>query len=840
MQHEKLSQQYKHVLKQAYINALKSGDDEVTNRHVFMVLKSAKGSIAFELMHKLGLVSLAPVDSDGQDRVAGSCVNIKNINLSMETKAIIRHSVFIAASKGHRYVGTEHLLLSLVDYDKHLVIRLLGKDERSLRDLLYQLEAVMRNTGKFDDIISGFVSDDSDEGETVVPETAKKSGRLRRGQGSRERMLDYFSTDITDVDFQNKINPVIGREDEIERIIQILARRDKNNPVLIGEPGVGKTAIVEGLAKRIVEGDVPDVLLDKKIYNLDLSLLVAGAMYRGEFESRLKQLIDEIKEDQTIIVFIDELHTIVGAGSATGSLDAANILKPALARGEVRIIGATTFDEYKRYIEPDSALDRRLQSITVAEPTPEESVRILSGIKSTYEQHHGVKITDEAILSAVNLSHRYLSEKFLPDKAIDLIDEAAARIRVKKVPQKKYRELKKKEQELAKVIEMKNRAVEDENFPEALRFKEQERYLQQIIDDMSEPESFEFGGSVVVDDIVALVANMTGVPVGDLVSKEIKRIRNLEKHLSKHIVGQDEAIRSVAQAIKRSKTGLQSPGRPLSSFMFLGPSGVGKTEMAKVLAKEVFRDERALIRFDMSEFSEKFNVSRLLGAPAGYVGYKEGGQLTEAVRRRPYSVVLFDEIEKAHPEIFNILLQVLDEGFASDASGKKVDFRNTIVVLTSNLGLKEFTHVAKIGFDESLDRNTKERSSSERSYITNEVMKSIRQTFRPEFLNRLDHTIVFEPLKPTHVQKIVSIELKDIAKRLKEKGVELKVDKGVIKTIASNSFNPQEGARSVRRVIQDEILSPIADGLLEVGHVKDVKIGVALGVDDKISINIEK
>ncbi len=842
MDYHKLSQQYKNVLRRAYRRAIETGSNEVKNMHIFTVLKSAKGSIAFELMHKLGLTTLE--DNTSQSIISKDELNehddMGDICLSEETKEIIRNSVAIAALKEHRYVGTEHLLLSLVSNDKQLIMRMLGNKETDINNLSRQLDAVMHNTNKFDELTFGFLPDDIQDDEHFSPAT-RQPGKAKNSNRKNERMLDYVATDITRIDFQKNINPVIGRDDEIERIVQILARRDKNNPVLIGEPGVGKTAIVEGLAKRITEGNVPDILLNKKIYNLDISLLIAGAMYRGEFESRLKQLIDEIREDHSVIVFIDELHTIVGAGSATGSLDAANILKPALARGEVRMIGATTFSEYKQHIEPDSALDRRLQAIMVSEPTPSESINILMGIKSAYEKHHGVAINEDAIKAAVNLSHRYLSEKFLPDKAIDLIDEAAAHVRVKRVPHKAYRERKKYEQELEYVIEQKNKAVEEENFPEALRLKEQERRLYSLLEESEDVfDAPKLRGSIGEQDIAKLISRMTGVPIGNLVAREARRVRNLEKHLSKHIVGQETALRTIAQAIKRSKTGLQNPNRPLSSFMFLGPSGVGKTETAKVLAKEVFNDEKSLIRFDMSEFTERFNISRLLGSPAGYVGYKEGGQLTEAVRRRPYSVVLFDEIEKAHPDIFNILLQVLDEGVISDASGKRVDFRNTIIILTSNIGLKDFSHIAEIGFSESTKDTAKNKeSSAERAQIKEKVLVAVRNKFRPEFLNRLDNTIVFDPLTIKHVQKIVTFNIQELYKHLAERDIKLNMDTKLIRNIAEQSFNPQEGARSVRRVLQDKVLSPIADKLLDGSITQNDTVTLTLDKDNNLSFYVE-
>lgn len=807
---------YQKIMDHARTIASGQGAEQVETHHVVSSLTYHQGSLAFELLHKLGIAPLKKVDPEVVveeepifDELAPT--------LSPVVRNLVAKSVLVAAEFEHGYVGTEHLLLSMLRSKDTALATLTDPTKFSHEDVEQQIEAVLKNTSRFTDLVSGFdLSAPRDFGTGAGSSTKQKKQPV-----AEENVLEFFATELTDADSLENTNSIIGRDTEIDRVIQILARREKNNPVLLGEPGVGKTAIVEGLAQRILQGSVPEVLMNKRIYNLDLSLLLAGAMYRGEFEGRMKQLLEEVENDDNIILFIDEMHMIVGAGAATGSLDAANMLKPALARGDIRLIGATTLNEYKKHIETDSALERRLQTVYVKEPTQEEALTILEGIRDGYAEYHNVDITQSALEAAVNLSARYTIDRFLPDKAIDLIDEAAAKVKVSHAPRKEVQLVKKFEQRLTAIQAKKREAVEAENFPEALALKEEERMVRRRLDEVvheSREKNHGSYGEITNTHIAELIAHTTGIPVGELAATDMKHVRNLDKTLKKHIVGQDEAMHAVAHAIKRSKVGLADPNRPLGSFMLLGPSGVGKTETAKVLAREVFNDAKALVRFDMSEFAEGFNTSRLLGAPAGYVGYREGGQLTEAVRRKPYSVVLFDEIEKAHPEVFNVLLQVLDEGYVNDATGKQIDFRNTIILLTSNVGLAQFNHGAAIGFDED-DQPKKKKPSAKKTKaeygaIKESVLGSLRQKFRPELLNRLDHILVYQPLTPALVKKIVAVELSKVADRMKERDITVATDKSLITWITEKSFTPQEGARAVRRVVQEEVVTPLADKLL--------------------------
>jgi ATP-dependent Clp protease ATP-binding subunit ClpC len=629
--------------------------------------------------------------------------------------------------------------------------------------------------------------------------------------GQQPSMLDLFSTNLTSDTVQKNIDPVIGRKDEINRLIQILSRRTKNNPVLLGDPGVGKTAIIEGLAKKILHGEVPDVLAEKKILSLDLSAIVAGTMYRGEFENRLKQIIDEVKQDENIILFIDEIHNIIGTGSSAGSLDAANILKPALARGQLRCIGATTHEEYKKFIESDKALERRFQVVMVDEASEDETFEILKGIKENYEHYHAVGITEDALRAAVSLSKRYLPDKKFPDKAIDLIDEAASHTKVARKFSTQTKRIKELERSLKSIQETKRNYILNENYTQALNIKDQEDIVLQELNALKavkEKNKPELVGEITAHDIASVVSQATGIPLSEIEASEKKQLTNLERYLQKHLFGQNEAIARVAETIRRSRSGLSDPRKPLGSFMFLGPSGVGKTEMARLLSRMLFNRDNALIRIDMSEFAERFNVSKLIGAPAGYVGYKEGNQLTDAVRKKPYSVILFDEIEKAHPDVFNLLLPVLEDGYLTDATGKQVNFRNTIIIMTSNIGLKEFTNQATVGF--SLDDGT---HNFKRQEMQEYIMRSLKDHFRPEFLNRLDNIVIFDPLTEATAKKIVQRELKEVEERLSLRGQRLAIDQGVVKRLVAE-FKPQEGARSLKRAVQRLVIDQLAEKLL--------------------------
>ncbi len=632
--------------------------------------------------------------------------------------------------------------------------------------------------------------------------------RAARRSASRTPLVDQLATDLTALAEEGRLDPVVGREQEIERVIQVLARRTKNNPALIGEPGVGKTAIVEGLAQRIVAGDAPSVLLNKRVLQLDVGSLVAGTMYRGQFEERLKRVIDELKKSNSIL-FIDEMHMLVGAGAAGSSVDAANILKPALARGELQCIGATTLEEYRRYIESDAALERRFQPILIHEPTVEETIEILRGVAPLYEEHHRLRIADEALVAAARLSARYISDRYLPDKAIDLIDEAAARVRMYKAPQAV--QIREAYAALREVEQQAEEALREKRFEEARRYQiEADRLLERI---ETLREEWDQGADLVVgpDDVAEVVSMWTGVPVAQLTTEESTRLLRMEEELKKRIVGQDEAIGIVARAIRRARAGLKDHRRPIGSFMFLGPTGVGKTELTKALAEFLFGSEDALIRLDMSEFMERHTVARLVGAPPGYVGYEDAGQLTEAVRRRPFSIVVFDEVEKAHPEVFNVLLQIMEEGNLSDARGRQVDFRNAIVIMTSNIGAEA---IRRGGLGFALPSDRREQAEQEYKEMSQRLREELKRTFRPEFLNRLDAVVIFRPLGPEQIAQIVDLEMAKVAARLAEQDLRLEVSPAARERLAEEGYSPEYGARPLRRVIQNRVEDPLSDAVL--------------------------
>ncbi len=785
--------------------------------HLLYALGVQKGSIAYEILQKAGVhldsVRQAIQTRDGVTDV--TTLTAKPI-LSAEGKAAIQKGALVATKYHHRYIGTEHLLYGLLKMESAFVARMWREQKVDSGEMLNQVVVVLRSTTKFPDI-------------TELFEEQKEEGGKEKKRDSKTPALDFFATDLTDAKLQVNIDPVIGRANELERLIHILSRRTKNNPVLLGDPGVGKTAIVEGLAKKILAGTVPDVLLDKRILRLDLSLIVAGTMYRGEFESRLKQIIDEITADPKLIVFIDEIHTIIGAGSASGSMDAANILKPALARGELRVIGATTLDEYRKHIESDAALERRFQPIIVNEPSLEETEKILQGLKSNYEKFHRVHISDDAITAAVEYSERYIQDKFLPDKAIDLIDEAAAKRKVELGNSPEIRKQRDLEMQIEELDQQKRQAVLDERFDDALEIKASSDKLLEKLHQASQAKALtKVLGSITRQDIADVVHRMTNVPLKDLVSAERDRLLKLESGLRQHVVGQEEAITAIADAIRRSRVGLRNHNRPIGSFIFMGPSGVGKTETAKILAREVFEDESALIRIDMSEFGESFNTSKLIGAPAGYVGYKEGNKLTEPVRRKPYSVVLFDEVEKAHPDVFNLLLQVLEDGHLTDASGKQVNFKNTIIIFTSNVGLESLNQNAKLGFD-AATQDVQKKAEEEFKEVSQQVTSQLHDQFRPEFLNRIDKVVVFRPLTAKDVKKIVLLQVAELQKLAAAQGYKLNVTPSAVQRIAELGFSPEQGARAIRKVIQDEVENPLARALLENKFPKGANVKVHAG-----------
>jgi ATP-dependent Clp protease ATP-binding subunit ClpC len=646
-----------------------------------------------------------------------------------------------------------------------------------------------------------------------------------KDNNSETPQLDEYSRDLTEMAEENKLDPVIGRDDEIERVIQVLSRRTKNNPVLIGEPGVGKTAIIEGLADRIIGENVPELLLGKRVVALDLSSLVAGSKYRGEFEKRLKGVMKDIMENGDIILFIDELHTLVGAGAAEGAIDAANILKPALARGELQAIGATTLDEYRKHIEEDAALERRFQSILIEENTEEETIEILKGLRDPYEAHHKVKITDQAIKSSVSLSHRYITDRFLPDKAIDLIDEAASKVRLTNTTRPP--EFKDLNQKLEEVEKEKEAAVKNQEFEKAADLRDKEKELKSELENIKGDWQQQKGRDksvVTPDDIASIVSSWTGIPVTKLEEAETEKLLRLEDQLHKRVVGQNEAIKVVSEAVRRARAGLKDPQRPIGSFIFLGPTGVGKTELARTLAEAMFDDEDAIVRVDMSEYMEKHAVSRLVGSPPGYVGHDDGGQLTEPVRRRPYSVVLFDEIEKAHPDVFNILLQILEDGVLTDTHGRNVDFKNTVVIMTSNVGANMIEKQSQLGFKTSEDNEKNEYEE-----MKEKVMRELRQTFRPEFLNRLDETIVFHALNKGHITQIVDLMLEEVQERLDEQEIQINTTDDAKGHLADEGFDPEFGARPLRRSIQKLIENPLSEKILN----KEIEDGDKLLIDEK-------
>lgn len=689
-------------------------------------------------------------------------------------------------------VGTEHILLALLEDDKTISSRILAAlniDLRKVKNITYRTMGVDATTAN---------------------RTRKKLALSEKKQDNGTPTLDELARDLTEMVRKDQIDPVVGRDNEIKRVVQILSRRTKNNPVLLGEPGVGKTAVAEGFSQKIVNGEVPDNLKNKRVMMLDMGSLVAGTKYRGEFEDRLKKIIEEIREDGNVILFIDEMHTLIGAGGAEGAIDASNILKPALARGEVQVIGATTLNEYQKYVEADAALERRFASVTINEPTPEVALTILKGLRPKYEKHHQLQITDEALESAVKLSKRYIASRFLPDKAIDLMDEAAARVRINNAQKvDKVSAIKKK---LSELSQEKTEALLKEDFEKAAEIRNEELKIQeklekQIQRDKDEEDSNNYRVKVTAEDIAEVVSEWTGVPVTQINRSEGDRLIRLEKILHNRVIGQDEAVKAVSKAIRRARSGLKDPTRPIGSFMFLGPTGVGKTELAKALAEAIFGSEDSMIRIDMSEYMEKYTTSRLIGSPPGYVGYDEGGQLTEKVRNNPYSVVLLDEVEKAHNDVFNILLQVLDDGFLTDSKGRKVDFRNTIIIMTSNLGATALRDEKSVGFGAK-------DVSDDYEAMAAKVRETLKKTFRPEFLNRLDETVVFHSLNKEEIHQIVKLMAKNIIDRIKEQNINLKITPAAIDIVAEAGFDAEYGARPIRRVLQDKIEDLLSEELL--------------------------
>ncbi len=767
----------------------------VGTEHILLGLLSVTDGIAAKALSDKGVTYDKVYDLVGQMSGVGERTNVSAADMTPRTKKIIESSAAVAAQLGNGYIGTEHLLLAMTDEPDCYGMRMLDKLGVSPEDLKREVVSYFGN-GEF----GGVSSNPGQNAKTEIKGCPTLSDHGR---------------DLTAMAREGKLDPIIGRDAETERVIQILARRTKNNPCLIGEPGVGKTAVVEGLAQRIVEGNVPDDLKNKSIVTLDISSMIAGAKYRGEFEERMKSVMKEVLENGNIILFIDEFHTIIGAGGAEGAVDAANILKPALARGEMQVIGATTINEYRKHIERDAALERRFQSVMVGEPTQEESEKILFGLRDKYEAHHKLKISDEAIRAAVKLSVRYINDRFLPDKAIDLVDEAASKKRISNMTVSP--EVKELRDKLKEVGAEKEEAILSEDYEKAARLRDDEKNLTGELEKATSVKRDRDGGEVTVDaeDIADVVSSWTGIPVKKLAEEESEKLANLENILKQRVIGQDEAVEAVSRAIRRGRTGLGDPKRPIGSFIFLGPTGVGKTELSKVLADVMFGDENAMIRIDMSEYMEKHSVSKLIGSPPGYVGYDEGGQLTEKIRRRPYSVVLFDEIEKAHPDVFNILLQILEDGILTDSQGRRVDFKNTIIIMTSNVGASSITEPRRLGFTD--EQNA---ADADKDKMRSTVMDALKATFRPEFLNRLDEIIIFNKLTDGDIEKITSIMLGEVQKRINGLGIGIEFSEDVVKTLAKEGFDPVYGARPLRRAIVRRVEDTFSEEMIA-GNVKE-------------------
>ncbi len=786
---ERFTQRARRVLSLAHQEAERMRHSQIGSEHLLLGLIREEGGVAGRVLRELGLEPqrvqeiVARLVGPG-DYTGGQ------IDLAPETQAVLRYALEEATRLGHQYIGTEHLLLGLLRMPDSTAMRALHRLGVTPDQIRRQTRRVLHETG------------------SMTP-TRPQAGRRGKKEQKKASLLEQLATDLTALAEAGELDPVIGRETEIERVIQILARRTKNNPALIGEPGVGKTAIVEGLAQRIVEGDVPAPLLGKRVLQLDVGSLVAGTMYRGQFEERLKRVIDELKASEAIL-FIDEFHMLVGAGAAGSAVDAANILKPALSRGELQVIGATTLDEYRKYIESDSALERRFQPVMVDEPSVEETVEILKGVRPVYEEHHHLSISDEALESAARLSARYVSDRFLPDKAIDLVDEAASRVRMYKSPTaQQSRSL---IDELRRLRENLALALENNQSEEAYILQEKIRTVEAELEQLRVGWDRATSPTVTSEDIAEVVSMWTGVPVTQLANEESERLLRMEEELKQQIVGQDEAIESIAKAVRRARAGLKDPHRPIGSFLFLGPTGVGKTELTKALARFMFGSEDALIHLDMSEFMERHTTSRLVGAPPGYVGYEEAGQLTEAIRRRPYAIVVFDEIEKAHPEVHNMLLQIMEEGHLTDAKGRKVDFRNSIIIMTSNVGADMIKRQTSLGFRLQRDQALEERLSYQE--MRKKLLESLKRVFRPEFINRVDAVIVFRSLSKEDILKIVSLELGKVRTRLVEQGYTLEATPAALERLADLGYDPEMGARPLRRIIQQKVEDPISEALL--------------------------
>lgn len=805
------------VLSFAQEAALELGHDYVGTEHVLIGLIKVKNGVAAKALNELGL-SAETIIEDVEEHIGRGNKKASSVYMTPRVKHVLELAVEVANHMNHNYVGTEHILLGLLSDGGGVAVGILRNHNIRANDIVDTIRTILGSS-----------------------DSASHSGEDRKDNSSLGELAD-FSTDLNESAKQGKIDPVIGRDKEIARVIQILSRRTKNNPVLIGEPGVGKTAIAEGLAQRIVNGNVPEILRNKRIISLSISSMLAGAKYRGEFEERLKKAIDEVQKHDDMIIFIDEIHTLVGAGATEGAMDAANILKPALARGEFQVIGATTLDEYKKHIEKDAALERRFQPVLVGEPSEEDALEILKGLRDRYEAFHKAKITDEALEAAVSLSSRYITDRFLPDKAIDVVDEAASKVRMKVFSAAP--DVKALETQLADVKKEKEAAVTAQEFEKAAEMRDEEKRIEKEINDKKKAAKENSDAKLVVtdEDIASVVAQWTGIPVSKIAQEESESLLHLEEELHKRVIGQDEAVVAVSKAVRRARAGLKDPKRPIGSFLFLGPTGVGKTELARALAVALFGDETAMIRLDMSEYMEKHTVSRLVGAPPGYVGYEEGGQLTDAVRRKPYSVILLDEVEKAHADFFNILLQVLDDGRLTDSQGRTVDFRNTVIIMTSNLGAKALRKDSpELGFlaAKKADSNTEDTNGVNFKEAKKSVMDSVKRHFRPEFLNRIDEMIVFHALTSNNLKQIVTILMDTVVKRLGDMGLSLEISPAAMDLLVKEGSDFSMGARPLKRAIQRLIEDPISDLILQ-GNAPEGVIIKADVEDEHIVVKASK
>ena len=809
---DRFTEKAKAALQYAHEAAAEMGHGYVGSEHILLGIMNDNTGLAAKVLHDAG-IDKEMVKALMEKMVGrGEAGSTTQQGLTPRAKRIIELALTDANRLRHNYIGTEHLLLGILRESDSVAAKIITATGADLNRL-------------YTNIIDTFNSRD-------YQKQGVSAERDRRF--SDTKTLDQFSRDLTDAALKGQLDPVIGREDEIQRVVQILSRRTKNNPVLIGEPGVGKTAIAEGLAQRVVTGDVPETLKGKRVVSLDLTGMVAGTKYRGDFEERIKNAIDEVKKAKDVILFIDELHTIIGAGAAEGAIDAANIIKPALGRGEIQIVGATTLSEYKKYIEKDAALERRFQPVVINEPSEEASIQILMGLRDKYEAHHKLKITDEAIKAAVEMSSRYINDRYLPDKAIDLIDEAASRVRMENM--KLPPDLQRLEGEVNSIAAEKEAAVRNQDFEQAARLRDAEQYKREELKKMREQwESKRRGGGreVLPEDIAEVVSGWTGIPVTSITEDESERLLKMEEILHKRVVGQDDAVTAVAKAIRRGRVGLKDPKRPIGSFLFLGPTGVGKTELCKALAEAMFGDENAMIRIDMSEYMEKHAVSKLIGSPPGYVGFEEGGQLTEKIRRHPYSVVLFDEIEKAHEDVFNIMLQIMDDGLLTDSQGRHVDFKNTIIVMTSNIGARNITSkTTQLGF--SANEPDGDGTISQEK-IKETVMEDLRRAFKPEFLNRIDEIIVFHQLTKDNIRDIARNMLTTVKGRLAKMDIDLEADESAVDYLAEHGFDPVYGARPLRRLIQSTLEDKAAEKILD----NEIKAGdkvIAFAENDKLDL----